>query len=258
MEREARTPGAALDLGDREHVVMVGGGGKSTLLCALCRELGGQGVRVAAATTTKVWHCQAVAAGPVVLTDEDGWQDRLEGALGAGKTPFLGRRLLPTGKVEGVVPKLADALFARGRIDRLLVEGDGAAGRPLKAPRPGEPVVPASATRVVAVAGLEALGRPMGSDTVFRMDRFQEITGAAPGERLTVSILTRLFARPEGLFKNCPESAQRSVFLNQLDLADPREACSLADRLLSDPDAHVRHVVLGSLRDNRYLTLSRT
>jgi probable selenium-dependent hydroxylase accessory protein YqeC len=44
--------------------------------------------------------------------------------------------------------------------DYVVVEADGAAGRPLKAHRPWEPVVPACSTMTVGVVGASGMGRP--------------------------------------------------------------------------------------------------
>ncbi len=259
MEPAFSTPGAALGLESREHLVIVGGGGKTTLLLTLTRELNRDGSRVVATTTTKVGHGQAVDAGRLILTDENGWLERLHRGLDSGKAVFLGRRLLPTGKVDGIDPELADELFLSGKTDFLIVEGDGAAGRPLKAPDSGEPVVPGSATRVVAVAGLEALGQPMGSNLVFRMERFRKITGTAPGTRLSVRVVSMLFARPDGLYKGSPKGARLTAFLNKLDLlADPQPAYDLALEILTSGLPCLSEVVLGSLEQGRYHTLTRS
>ena len=256
---ESDGPGAALDLGPREHLALVGGGGKTTLLLALARELSRKGVRVVATTTTKVWYKEASRAGYVVLTDRNGWREILKRALDTVGMAFLGRRQLPTGKVEGVRPELPDLLFSRDEADVVLVEADGAAGRPLKAPNASEPVIPATVTGVVAVAGLEALGRPLSEDLVFRMDRFQAITGLAPGSELTESVVALLFSHPEGLYQGTPDHARRLVFLNKLDLVeDTGPARGLARRILEgDPDG-VKTVVLGSLQKGPYLRCERT
>lgn len=259
MESASSTPGAALGLENREHLVIVGAGGKTSLLLALTRELKGEGFRVVAATTTKVWHGQAVDAGLLILIEDKDWRDRLSRGLDSGHVVFLGRRLLPTGKVDGIAPELADELFLSGKTDFLIVEGDGAAGRPLKAPDSGEPVVPESATRVVAMAGLEALGQPMGSDLVFRMERFERITGTEPGASLSVKAVSLLFARPDGLYKGSPQGARLTAFLNKLDLAaDPRPAHGLAREILKTGLPGLSEVVLGSLEQGTYLTLTRT
>jgi len=252
-------PGAALGLGPREHLAMVGGGGKTTLLVTLMREFARKGIRVLAATTTKVRHREALGAGPLVLTDQDGWQDALDRFLKTERLAFLGRRVLPTGKVEGVPPELADLLFTRNTADMVLVEADGAAGRPLKAPGPSEPVIPCTVTGVVAVAGLEVLGRPMEEDLVFRMDRVQEITGLAPGSRMSEEAVSRLFSHPSGLFQGTPDRARKMVFLNKLDrVADAQTAHELGRRILEEERSGVSTVVLGSLRQGPFLRLRRT
>lgn len=237
---------------------MVGGGGKTALLLALTRELNRAGSRVVATTTTRVWRRQAVDAGRLILTEENGWRDRLSRGLDSGHVVFLGRRLLTTGKVEGIDPELADELFLSQKADFLIVEGDGAAGRPLKAPNPGEPVVPGSATRVVAMAGLEALDKPMGSDLVFRMERFSEITGIGPGSILSVGAVSLLFSRPDGLYRGSPQGSRLSAFLNKMDLAaDPGPAHDLALEILKNGPPRLSEAVMGSLVQGRYITLKR-
>lgn len=259
MERVSRQVADALDLDARELLTVVGAGGKSTLLIALVRELRDRGARVGGATTTKMWRREAEEAGRLVLTGEKGWTDRLDREIAAGRPVFLGRRLLPSGKVEGIEGDLADALFHSSKLDYLVVEGDGAAGRPLKAPGPGEPVVPAAATRVVALAGLESLGRAVEDEVVFRVERFEEVTGASRGSPITARVLARVFARPAGLFRGSPEGARRTAFLNKADLAaEPAAAQDLARRILETGGARIREVVLGSLRQGRYTTRTRT
>jgi probable selenium-dependent hydroxylase accessory protein YqeC len=256
VERSSLDPVTALGLASREHVVLVGAGGKSTLLAALRRELNRDGRRVLAATTTKVLRLQA--AGRLILTEDRAWRDRLGRALDAGDAVFLGRTVLRNGKVDGIAPETADEIFASGQADFLIVEGDGAAGRPLKAPGPREPVVPSSATRVVAVAGLEALGKPVNGDTVFRVERFMEITGAQPGEALSMRGVSQLFTRPDGLFRGSPPAARLTAFLNKLDLAPmPGPARELALDILKRGSPRVSGVVLGSALKGGYITLTR-
>jgi len=250
---------AALNLGPREHLALVGGGGKTTLLRALTRELAKKGARVVATTTTKVRRKEAFDMGRVILTDRDGWRESLERALEADGRAFLGRRLLPTGKVEGVRPELPDLLYSGKGADAVLVEADGAAGRPLKAPKPSEPVIPSTVTGVVAVAGLEALGRPLGEDLVFRMERFHALTGLAPGSPLAPPAVARLFSSPAGLFQHAPEGVRRMAFFNKLDrLEDEGDADDLARRVLDENRDGLVSVILGSLLQGTYHRCERT
>jgi probable selenium-dependent hydroxylase accessory protein YqeC len=198
----------ALGLQGREHLAIVGAGGKTSLMFALAQDVQGAGKRVVTSTTTKVWHREALGAPRVVFLQADPfWNARVKEGLDKNGHVFLAERLLDSGKVQGVNPFVADELYERHDLDYLLVEADGAAGHPVKAPGPHEPVIAGSATGVVAMMGLEAMGRPMGPETVFRLDEFRKLTGIEPGQRLTPAALVSLFLHPEGLFRGAAKSA---------------------------------------------------
>jgi probable selenium-dependent hydroxylase accessory protein YqeC len=155
--------------------------------------------------------------------------------------------------VEGISPSSADRLFAEGTADHVIVEADGSAGRPVKSPAVHEPVVPSSATMVVAVMGLEALGRRFDAETVFRPEEVQRITGARFGCVLTAQMLSMLFLAPEGLFKGAPPSSARVAFLNKADLIRERtEACALVELLAGRTDGTKFRVVAGSILRGEY------
>ena len=243
-----------LGLGSREHVALVGAGGKTSLMAALARELHGSGRRVVTSTTTKVWYREALGAPCIIFVDEDhSWKDSLRTGLASHGHVFLGKGLLESGKVQGISTALLDEVFLDQDMDCLIVEADGAAGHPVKAPDVHEPVIPKSATAVVAMAGLEAMGQPVGPETVFRSDIFCRLTGAKPGQVLTGTVLARLFAAAEGVFKGTPDAAQRIVFLNKADLLDHMaEALDLAALIRKKASPPVERLVVGSLITGTY------
>ena len=245
---------SALALEPREHLALVGGGGKTSLMFYLAGLLHRKGKRVVTSTTTKILHSEALGAPRVIFVQSDtSWKDNLREGLENQGHVFLGGRLLDSGKVEGIDPFLADELCGDRRIDYLVGEADGSAGHPVKAPDAHEPVIPASATVVVAVLGLEALGRRMGPDVVFRADLFRKLTGVNPGERLTAPALSRLFLAPEGLFKGTPLTARRIVLLNKLDLvSEEGEARELAHLILGNALKQIDRVVIGSAAKGRF------
>lgn len=244
----------ALALGPKEHLALVGGGGKTALMSELAKTCAESGKRVIITTTTKLWHHEARSSPRVVfIRSESPWKKELQEGLRSRGHVFLAESLLASGKVQGIDPSLADALFREEDVDYMIVEADGAAGRPVKAHADHEPVVPASATTVVALMGLEALGRPLSPETVFREDLFREITGCAAGGRLSAPILTELVSHPRGLFKGAPDTARRIVFLNKSDLlSDHSEAERLARMILQQTSARVFKIVIGSLKTGRY------
>lgn len=248
---------SALDLGEREHVALVGGGGKTTLMFALAEALVRKGYRVVTGTTTRIWLEQRnQVPGTVWVSSGPGWKQALVDALDAHGHVFLGQEILSSGKVSGVAGSVADAVWRSLAPSFLVLEADGAAGRPVKAPASHEPVVPESATLVLAVMGLDALDAPFGRDNVFRPDRFREVTGLQPGEKMSADRLSRLFSESGGLFKGTPEGARKMAFLNKLDLLEDKgNARILADRILKDPAGGVARVVLGSVLKEQYIPL---
>jgi probable selenium-dependent hydroxylase accessory protein YqeC len=250
---------AALGLEAREHVALVGGGGKTRLMFVLAEELRQAKKRVITSTTTKIWHRQASDSTYVgFVQSHPTWREELSGVLKNHGHGFLGHSLLESGKVQGINPSLADALYQDKEVDYLIVEADGSAGRPVKAPAEYEPVIPDSATKVVAMLGLEALGQEMNPEIVFRMDLFSKLAQIQEGERLAASVLSRLFLHPEGLFKGTPISAKRVALLNKLDLLPEEQgARDLADLVLREKDSRVDRVVMGSITDGMYKIIGR-
>jgi len=240
---------AALGLGPREHVAVVGGGGKTSLCFALADELLASGNRVITTTTTKVWRREANRA-PSSVFCPSGLQDfsRVKEGLSKHGHVFVAQRPLDTGKLEGILPETADAFFQSLDVDYLIAEADGAAGRPVKTPAAHEPVIPSSTTLVIAVMGLEAVGMPLDAGLVFRIGLFKALTGLEEGDVLTPTALAAVFESPRGLFKGAPESARRIAFLNKSDLLRPNQGGDdLACRLLRLPDGRIERVVLGSI-----------
>jgi probable selenium-dependent hydroxylase accessory protein YqeC len=254
LEETVNNLNAALGLEPREHVALVGGGGKTRLMFVLAEELRQAKKRVITSTTTKVWHIQT-RHSPYVgfVQSHPTWRDELSKGLKVHGHGFLGYSVLESGKVQGINPSLADELYQDKEVDYLIVEADGAAGRPVKAPAEYEPVIPPSATKVVGMLGLEALGEELSQEIVFRIDLFSKLTGLALGQRLTPIILCHLFFQPEGMFKGTPISAKRVVFLNKLDLvSEEQEARNLADLILGERDSQVDRVVIGSIQESIY------
>jgi probable selenium-dependent hydroxylase accessory protein YqeC len=249
----------ALALDAREHVALVGGGGKTALMFVLADELLQAGRRVITSTTTKIWHTQA-RNSPYVgfVQSHPTWRDELSKELKAHGHAFLAQSLLESGKVQGISPSLADELYQDKEVDYLIVEADGSAGRPVKAPAEHEPVIPPSATKVIGMLGLEALGQELNPETVFRMDLFCKLAKIEEKEQLTAPVLSRLFLHPEGLFKGTPISAKRVAFLNKLDLlSEEQGARDLADLILGEKDGQVDRVVIGCIIESLYKIVRR-
>lgn len=244
----------ALGLESREHLALVGGGGKTSLMFALAEELYKKNRRVITSTTTKIWNHEARRSSCILLTQSDSsWRDKLTEGLKTHGHVFVARSLLETGKLKGISPSLSDELFQAGEMEYLLLEADGSAGHPVKAPAEHEPVIPSTATKVVAMLGLEAVGKKPEPGVVFRRDLFRKLTGINPGQILTSDVLSKIFLNPEGLFKGTPVSAKKIVFLNKLDLLpEEQEATDLACLIIEKTENRIDRVVIGSTLKGKY------
>jgi probable selenium-dependent hydroxylase accessory protein YqeC len=255
--RSSRDLSSALGLGPKEVVALVGAGGKTDLMLALAQELAGRGQKVVATTTTKVWKRQAERAPCMILMRSHArWRESFRTGLQGEGHVFLGHEVLDSGKVQGIDRDLAAELSKDPLVDHVIVEADGANGRPLKAPADHEPVIPACTTTVVAVMGVEALGAALKADMVFRPERFQQLTGLKQGDRLTPKAIAPIFRSSSGLYKNSPQSARKVAFLNKVDLLPRDDEARELGRLILEPMASpVARVVVGSVLKGQYAVM---
>lgn len=237
LELAARPPGI---------VCLAGGGGKTTLLFSLCQAMAQTGERIICTTTTRMAKPVSDHPLPAVLEN-----DPARIVLPDSGALFAARPAPPDGdaaKVYGYAPADIDALAERFPGGWLLVEADGAAGRPIKAPADHEPVIPSRAAAVVAVVGLSCLNRPFGPDIAHRPERVAAVTGLRPGDRITPAALAALATHPEGMFKNCPSGAARILFCNQADAPGAVEGGEELAGLLAGRAGGPDSFYLGSLR----------
>lgn len=201
-------------------VSIVGAGGKTTLMFRLARELSEAGSTVLTTTTTKVMMPSRDQAAVVIVAEDVG--EVLERASSV-KDPHIFAASGPSGhegKLSGFAPQAVEALWKSGLFRWVLVEADGAARRPLKAPASHEPVIPEGSAWVIAVAGMDAIGRPLDDDSVFRPRLYSEITGLGEGEPITEESIALSLVHPRGVMRGSPPGAIRCLFLNKAE--DPR------------------------------------
>jgi probable selenium-dependent hydroxylase accessory protein YqeC len=222
---------------------------------ALARELARDHKKVIATTTTKIALHEFSSSGCSVIVDGNpSWEADLAKGLREEGAVLVGEAVIGDRKIQGISPALCDGLFGAFRADYVIVEADGAAGHPVKAPAEHEPVIPSSATLVVAMMGLEALGRPVDDGLVFRLEAFRNLTGLRGGVTMGPKVLSPIFSSPGGLFKGSPAACRKIVFLNKLDLLqERREADLLARIILGDKSAGIGRTVIGSIQRGLYI-----
>jgi len=237
----------ALGMTADEVVALVGGGGKTTAMFRLAREVVDSGGSVITTTTTRIFGAQ-IALAPAHVPAADATRERVSAALAVHRHVLvIGATDAGSGKAEGVSLDLFRRLRAWFPGVCLLNEADGSRMRPFKAPADYEPVIPADTTLVVPVVGADVFGKSLDADHVHRPELVCALSGAPPGTPITPAIVARVLAHPQGGRKGVPACARVVVLINKADsLPDRAPARETAERLLREPAIH--SVVLASLR----------
>lgn len=237
------------DIDEHIHVIaLVGGGGKTSLMFRLAHELSSTGRTVLTTTTTKIFPPLPHQSPKLILLTDEPKLDSLSKHLSVYGHLTIGKSTLPDGKVQGVAPAIIDHCLEVA--DIVLVEADGAARKPVKAPEEWEPVVPERVHLMIPVVGLDCIGKPATSDTVFRLERFLKVTELNSGGIITPHTLGRLLAGSEGSLKNVPDDALVIPYLNKIDaIHDETILQEIIETAFSFSDGRITKAVAGQLRE---------
>jgi probable selenium-dependent hydroxylase accessory protein YqeC len=206
----------SLGLAGCRCVHLVGAGGKTTAMDRLADELAAAGRRVLRTTSTRLLLPPVAGRAALTFRVEEDVERLIDRLGGAWPTPHVtaGRAIDPAaGKLLGYSPAALDRIVASGVADVVLVEADGAAGRPLKAHRSGEPVFARSADRVLAVVGLSGLGQPLDAAFVHRVQLAIEQLGVGQGTPMGPELVARLLLGRGGWLDRCPTGLPVAVLL---------------------------------------------
>lgn len=201
-------------------------------------------------TTTKIFPPNSLQSPKIIFLNDDLPQlKEVSSQIADFRRLTVGRRIdTSSGKVLGVSIEQISSLTQMA--DHVIIEADGASGRPIKAPAPHEPVIPGIASLVIPVIGLDALFRPANSKNVFRLENFVTVTNSSPGATITPHEIGQLSNHPEGLLRNVPDSATVTVFLNKIDkIEDPKSVVGSATLILQNKGERIKSVVAGTLAE---------
>ncbi|MBC8448858.1 MAG: putative selenium-dependent hydroxylase accessory protein YqeC [Chloroflexi bacterium] len=218
----------------KDVIALVGGGGKTTAMFRLARELTAGGWHVVTTTTTRIFVSQMAAAPHhLIAEDADVLLARLPEALQQhGHVLVVGSTDVASDKAFGIQPALVARIAALDGVDAVIIEADGARMHPFKAPAEHEPVIPTCATLVVPMAGIEAIGQPLAAASTHRPQRVAALTGAALGDPITPEMIATVLAHPQGGGQHVPPNARVVPLLNQVETAAQLATARQIARLL--------------------------
>lgn len=231
----------ALDIDTDRYPVLsvVGGGGKTSLIFRMMEELTAAGKKVLITTTTHM------AYEPDRPFAEDGDMISIKQNLeeyGYTIAASLDREKHKIGALSEEKLKEIKVLA-----DVILIEADGAKRYPLKVPASWEPVIWEQTDLVIAVVGMDAVGRPI-REVCHRPECVADFLGKETEEKLTEEDIVKIVLSTEALRK-CVDGREYRVLLNKADIPGKSQTAeSIADRL----EEQVIHVTWGSLTEKEY------
>jgi molybdenum cofactor cytidylyltransferase len=232
----------ALDLKGGMAVAFVGAGGKTSAMFTLGRELKSP-VLLTTTTHLGVWQAAGADQHHIIEKTEDVDKINLKAATTVLLTGPAGAddRLasLDTALLQGVFQLCKTAGIP------LLIEADGARGKPLKAHADYEPVIPAWVDQVVVVAGLSGLGEQLTANHVHRPEIFAQLGNLNLGDMIEAEHLSAVLSSDSGGLKGIPPGAKKVLLLNQAD-NDVRKAQGA--RLAGELTEFYDRVLVGSLQ----------
>ncbi len=204
-------------------IAVTGGGGKTTTIYKLAREVADDGWSVLITTTTAMLHPdlesrdydQLFITKNPPIPPEKKWDSGITVAA----------RIFDhkTGKTLGFDPDTINRLSAAAIYDLILVEADGAKNRPIKAPADHEPVIPNSTDMILGLIGLDALDKTLNEDHVHRPQQLSDLSGVPLDSPITGQVIESLIHSPLGIFKGSPAPARKIVILNKAAASDHTE-----------------------------------
>lgn len=192
--------------GKKHTICLVGGGGKTTVMYELAAAWADCGRKVLVLTSTHILRPTDGSFAADVPVVQNLWHQ--------GRYAVIGTPELATSKLTAPPQDLYEALQLQA--DVILCEADGSRHHPCKVPAEHEPVLLPESDIVLAVAGMDALGRQL-AQACQRPQLAAELLGCSLDSVIDEQMLAALLLSEQGARKNVGTRAYYIV-LNKCDL----------------------------------------
>lgn len=227
-------------------VALVGAGGKTTTMFAIVAEAKKRGWKVILTTTTRIFRPRKEEGQELVIeANSERLLTMVKEKLVLFPLLIVGTGLNHENKLLGIEQGLVAGLSQSGG-DLIVVEADGAAHKPFKAPREGEPVIPEAATLVVPVVGIDCLGKPLNEKYIHRPEHVARLTGLSVGATVTGEMVSAVFLHKYGYRRDIPAGSRWVPFINKVESSAELEHARKIAGLLGKGGAG--RVIIGAAR----------
>jgi probable selenium-dependent hydroxylase accessory protein YqeC len=198
-----------INLNKKELITIVGAGGKTSIMFKIAEKLAKIEKKVLITTTTKIFKPNKKNV-KVYLGEAENLKCFNDDVVVAGS------KIIEKSKIKGYSNSDIDNIFSKQIFDYILVEGDGARRKSIKAPRENEPIVPSNTNILIGIIGMDSYGKNINEDNVFGLNEFLRITGKQKHEQIDINDIIELITNSEGLFKY--RSKKNILILNKINI----------------------------------------
>ena len=208
----------------RACVGILGGGGKTTLLHAMARDLATNfdTVVVSSLTRDAISEDQPIFLLDSVLESED------VPRLLRKNSPIQIMKSQEDQSLTGLAPE--ELLQLHEEADVCVFECDGARKRPLKAHTDYDPALPEFTSHGIIVVGADAVGARVESRSVHRVELFRERWDVKATFEMSPEFIAKVLTSKYGYLEKVPDGLPLAYVVNKAD-AFPREAQDLSRAL---------------------------
>jgi probable selenium-dependent hydroxylase accessory protein YqeC len=231
-------------------VCAVGAGGKKTTLYHLAALHPG---RVGITSTVPMAHIPKTLGAHEVIADAGALVAEVAEAAASHRLVAFARPDVKQARYGGLRSDFIAKI--RAAFDLLLVKGDGARMRWIKAPDHDEPLIPDGTTTVLPVISAKAIGKPLTEEVAHRLHHVEAVTGAEYGEPVTPAHIAHLLAAEQGGLKGVGDATVVPV-INMVDNSEIETAAvEAAEIALSLTDRFDRVVLTSHLSASRLMAV---
>jgi probable selenium-dependent hydroxylase accessory protein YqeC len=232
---------------------LTGAGGKTTLMFHLAHLLAREGMQVLTTTTTKIFFPSPSQGNTTIVSDS------VDEVIKQAKTLLQDRnhitaasvRIESGEKLKGFSSKQIQDIQQTDLFDWIIVEADGAARRPLKAPADHEPVIPENTTIWMGVAGLDVIHKPLTETHVFRPELISQRIGLRLGDPILEHHVAALLIHPQGYLKGVPTKSHHCIFLNKADTPENVDSGNkIVDHVRQMGTGNLHAIIIGQAKDS--------
>ncbi|KXB07214.1 hypothetical protein AKJ54_00515 [candidate division MSBL1 archaeon SCGC-AAA382K21] len=240
----------ALGIESGDMVTFIGAGGKTTAMFRLARESLRKEKVVIVTTTTKILKSEGKKADCLILSSNlNDMKNQVSRAVGTYEIVAIASGVVEGKKLSGLEPGWIDELSEINDLGMIIVEGDGAFHKSLKAPADYEPVIPPSTNTVAHVLGIDVIGKPLNSKNVHRPEIVSSLTGFETGDSITPELAARIISHKEGGLKNVPSGARVVPLINKVENEEDEEnATVLSEKILGLSGKVIGKVAIGNVQ----------